>query len=108
MSDLSWLNPTPHAIAVYASQPLSPVTTQHSLPSGRYALLGPDFHRLDRTSLRLAHLFFHLGKRPDGRSVDWLPLNIEHRAVARAIPAGLKAVPVQVASHMGATCRVQV
>src|SRR3954447_21757439 len=50
MSDLSWLNPTPHAIAVYASQPLSPVATQHSLPSGRYSLLGPVFHRLDRTS----------------------------------------------------------
>src|SRR5215471_7072403 len=60
MSDLSWLNPTPHAIAVYASRPLSPVATQHSLPSGRYPLLGPDFHRLDRTSLRLAHLFDHL------------------------------------------------
>src|SRR5437764_68178 len=43
--------PTPHAIAVYASQPLSPVTTQHSLPSGRCPLLGPDFHPLDRTSL---------------------------------------------------------
>src|SRR3954463_14880553 len=50
MSDLSWLNPTPHAIAVYASQPLSPGATQHSLPSGRCSLLGPDFHRLDRTS----------------------------------------------------------
>ena len=24
MYDLSWLNPTPHAIAVYASRPLSP------------------------------------------------------------------------------------
>src|SRR5215471_10259328 len=60
MYDLSWLNPTPHAIAVYASQPLSPVATQHSLPSGRYSLLGPDLHRLDRTSLRLAHLFDHL------------------------------------------------
>src|SRR3954468_12527852 len=47
MSDLSWLNPTPHAIAVYASRPLSPVATQHSLPSGRYSLLGPDFHRLE-------------------------------------------------------------
>jgi hypothetical protein len=23
---------------------------QHSLPSGRYSLLGPDFHRQDRTS----------------------------------------------------------
>src|SRR5215475_11400440 len=50
MSDLSWLNPTPHAIAVYASQPTSPLTTQHSLPSRRYSLLGPDLHRLDRTS----------------------------------------------------------
>src|SRR5437660_11677801 len=50
MSDLTRLNPTPHAIAVYASQPLSPVATQHSLPSRRYSLLGPDFHRLDRTS----------------------------------------------------------
>src|SRR6266511_1556745 len=50
ISDLSWLNPTPHAIAVYASQPLSPAATQHSLPSGRYSLLGPDLHRLNRTS----------------------------------------------------------
>src|SRR6516164_4337079 len=50
MSNLSWLNPTPHAIAMYASQPLLPVATQHSLPSGRYSLLGPDFHRLDRAS----------------------------------------------------------
>src|SRR5512133_3712310 len=60
MSDLSWLNPTPHAIALYASQPPSPVATQHSLPSGRYSLLGPDLHRLDRTSLRLADLLDHL------------------------------------------------
>jgi hypothetical protein len=67
MSDLSWLNPTPHAIAVYASRPLSPVATQHSLPSGRYPLLGPDFHRLDRTSLRLAHSFNHLVGAGDER-----------------------------------------
>src|SRR6516164_9384318 len=59
MSNLSWLNPTPHAIAVYASHPPSPVAAQHSLPSGRYSLLGPDFHRPDRTSLRLAHSFDH-------------------------------------------------
>src|SRR5262250_2055713 len=68
MSDLSWFNPTPHAIAVYASRPLSPVAAQHSLPSGRYSLLGPDFHRLDRTSLRLAHSFDHLiGAQQDCR-----------------------------------------
>src|SRR6266704_2741601 len=65
MSDLSWLNPTPHAIAVYASRPLSPVAAQHSLPSGRYSLLGLDFHRLDRTSLRLAHSFNHLVGAPE-------------------------------------------
>src|ERR1051325_7436119 len=72
MSDLSWLNPTPQTIAVYASQPLSPGATQHSLPSRRYSLLGPDFHRLDRTSFVLAHSFNHLvgaGGEP-GRHVE--------------------------------------
>src|SRR5207248_7029944 len=70
MYDLSWLNPTPHAIAVYASQPLSPVTTQHSLPSGCYSLLGPDLHRLDRTSLRLAvAVGTPITERPPHRSV---------------------------------------
>jgi hypothetical protein len=48
MYDLSWLNRTPHAIAVYASHPLSPVATQHSLPSGRYSLLGPDSYEAPR------------------------------------------------------------
>src|SRR5436189_2369969 len=71
MSDLSWLNPTPHAIAVYASQPLSPVTPQHSLPSGRYSLLGPDFRRLDRTSLRLAHSLDHLVGAGEQRRRDF-------------------------------------
>src|SRR5437773_12455345 len=70
MSDLSWLNPTPHAIAVYASRPLSPGATQHSLPSGRYPLLGPDFHRLDRTSLRLAHLLDHLSSAGEECRLD--------------------------------------
>src|ERR1700757_5097559 len=70
MSDLSWLNPTSHAIAVYAARPLSPVAAQHSLPSGRYSLLGPDFHRLDRTSLRLAHSFDHLVSAQEERLGD--------------------------------------
>src|SRR5712664_499990 len=65
MYDLSWLNPTPHAIAVYASQPLSPVATQHSLPSGCYSLLGPDLHRLDRTSFAWrTHSITSLGAPP--------------------------------------------
>jgi hypothetical protein len=38
--DLSRLNPTPPAIAVYASSPLSPAVTQRSLLSGRYPYLG--------------------------------------------------------------------
>jgi len=39
---------------VYASQRSSPSAPQHSLPSARYGLLGPDFHRLDRANI-LAH-----------------------------------------------------
>src|SRR5271156_6287501 len=51
---LSRLNSSPCTIAVYASQRLLPSAPQHSLPSARYGLLGPDFHRLDRASI-LAH-----------------------------------------------------
>src|SRR5208283_3330973 len=47
---ISWLNPTPHTIAVYASPLPSPAAPQHSLAGGRYPLPAPDFHRLDRTS----------------------------------------------------------
>ena len=50
ISRISWLNPTPHTITVYASPWSSPSPTQHSLPGGRYPLPGPDFHRLDRAS----------------------------------------------------------
>jgi hypothetical protein len=48
--EISWLNSTPHCIAVYASRPPSPTTTQHSLPGARYGLPAPVFHRLDRAS----------------------------------------------------------
>ena len=52
-SAISWfsrLNSTPHTITVYASQPPSPPTKQHSLPGARYGLPTPVFHRLDRAS----------------------------------------------------------
>src|SRR6478735_8403550 len=49
----------PNSIS-YNARPCCCVRVPSSLPSGRYSLLGPDFHRLDRTSLRLAHLFNHL------------------------------------------------
>ncbi len=47
---LSRLNSPPHTIAVYASRRSSPSAPQHSLPSARYGLLGPDLHRLDAAS----------------------------------------------------------
>jgi hypothetical protein len=68
--------PHTHAIAVYASRPLSPVVTQHSLPSGRYSLPGPGFHRLDRTSFACR-----------------LPLTRSPRRRGRAAPAE-RAAPV--------------
>jgi hypothetical protein len=57
---------------------------QHSLPSGRYSLLGPDYHRLDRTSFALAHLFDYLisggeerGRHHEAKSPG--ALEIEHQ-----------------------------
>ncbi len=47
---LSRLNSPPRTIAVYASRRSSPSAPQHSLPSARYGLLGPDLHRLDPAS----------------------------------------------------------
>src|SRR2546427_7896587 len=73
MHDLSCPNPTPRALAVYASHPLSPVATQHSLPSGRYSLLGPDFHRLDRTSFSWRTHSNISSARPDRGSGTVMP-----------------------------------
>jgi len=56
---LSWLNPPPHPITVYASHPPSPTTAQHSLPgsalppyrgrsfTGRIASAWPDAPELE-------------------------------------------------------------
>ena len=54
---ISWLNPTPHTIAVYASPLPSPTDAQHSLAGGRYPLPAPDFHRLDLASFAWRTLF---------------------------------------------------
>src|SRR5207244_9412076 len=60
MSDLTRLNPTPHAIAVYASQPLSPVATQHSLPSRTLPFTWAGLSPAGSHQLCLAHSFNHL------------------------------------------------
>ncbi len=60
---LSRLNNLPRRIVVYASQPPSPTTTQHSLPGARYGLPGPDFHRLDRASLPGAQAIHRAAKK---------------------------------------------
>src|SRR5205823_12934813 len=60
MSDLTRLNPTPHAIAVYASQPLSPVATQHSLPSRTLPFTWAGLSPAGSHQLCLAHSFDHL------------------------------------------------
>ena len=50
---VSWLNPTCNCCVRFATT----VATGHAtLAAKGYSLLGPDFHRLDRTSLRLAHV----------------------------------------------------
>src|SRR5438309_6645205 len=60
MSDLTRLNPTPHAIAVYASQPLSPVSTQHSLPIRTLPFTWAGLSPAGSHQLCLAHSFNHL------------------------------------------------
>ena len=77
---LSRLNSPPHAIAVYASQPPSPTTTQHSLPGVRYDLPGPDFHRLD------APASWRTSNPGDRRAPDvrWIASSLFHRNDAPA------------------------
>ena len=49
-SRISWLNPAPHALAVYASPQPSPTDVQHSLPGRRYPFPGRDFQPLEHAS----------------------------------------------------------
>src|ERR1700676_378236 len=61
MSNLTWLNPTPHATAVYAS--CSALLPPHATLASRRpatALPGPDLHRLIAPALAGAFSFDHL------------------------------------------------
>ena len=52
---ISWLNPTPHAITVYASDPALPRRPQHSLPGGSLRLTRTGLSPVGSRQLRLAH-----------------------------------------------------
>ena len=86
---LSRLNSTPHTIAVYASHPPSPATTQHSLPGARYGLPGPVSHRQDHASFPGAQAIHSFFARRDGllrgachrariRATRWLAMTSKH------------------------------
>src|SRR5436190_6360334 len=60
MSNLSWLNPTPHAIAVYASQPLSPVGHATLATKRTLLLTWAGLAPAGSRQLCLAHLLDHL------------------------------------------------
>src|SRR6202453_3365405 len=52
---ISWLNPIPHAITVYASDPALPRRPQHSLPGGSLRLTRTGLSPVGSRQLRLAH-----------------------------------------------------
>jgi hypothetical protein len=52
---ISWLNPIPHAITAYASDPALPRRPQHSLPGGSLRLTRTGLAPVGSRQLRLAH-----------------------------------------------------
>ena len=52
---ISWLNPIPHAITEYASDPALPRRPQHSLPGGSLRLTRTGLAPVGSRQLRLAH-----------------------------------------------------
>jgi hypothetical protein len=52
---ISWLNPIPHAITVYASDPALPRRPQHSLPGGSLRLTRTGLSPVGSRQLRLVH-----------------------------------------------------
>ena len=85
---LSRLNRSPYTIAVYASQPPSPATTQHSLPGARYGLPAPVFHRLDRASFPGAQAF-HMKN-----AVGFVPIEDSKVIAAASVAKSITARPV--------------
>ena len=87
---LSWLNPPPHPITVYASHPPSPTTAQHSLPggalppyrgrsfTGRIASASPDAPKikLDRPVLNPVNGAAHVPPRAGRRVADSSPARL--------------------------------
>ena len=56
---LSWLIPTPHTTAVYASRPPSPMAPQHSCQVARYGLAWAGLSPAGSRQLDLAHWYLH-------------------------------------------------
>ncbi len=81
---ISWLNPAPYKIAVYASPWSSPSTPQHSLSGGRYPLPEPDSHRLDHLSF-LAHQWEAAEALGYGRAAALMRIVLP-QCVARMVP----------------------
>src|SRR5437763_1420765 len=92
MSDLTRLNPTPHAIAVYASQPLSPVATQHSLPSRTLPFTWAGLSPAGSHQLCLAHSFDHLVGRAALRRVAELASHILRQGARTVHDSGPRSV----------------
>src|SRR5438105_7250652 len=104
MSDLTRLNPTPQAIAVYASQPLSPVATQHSLPSRTLPFTWAGLSPAGSHQLCLAHSLDHLvGAGEQRRGIS--------RPTAAFITTGFMTGPtlisLEVAGAAAAPCYVE-
>src|ERR1700716_3765026 len=86
---LSRLNSTPHTIAVYASHPPSPATTQHSLPGARYGLPGPVSHRQDHASFPGAQAIHSLRGEMDCFAALAMTWNSTHTFTPRGASADM-------------------
>src|ERR1700737_3412661 len=88
---LSWLNPTPHPITVYASHPPSPTTAQHSLPGGALPpYRGRSF--TETRQLRLTHRNRKFESISLQRRVRSEPRSGRSQAATLGVPRGLSPI----------------